>query len=78
VAGEHSYRGEKSSACLISNGSRHSVWALPWEIASCTVRPDDIPISISGDGGLLFAPMDLKTAVIINFNLVHVIWVVRS
>jgi acetolactate synthase-1/2/3 large subunit len=54
------------------------MWALPWEIASCTVRPDDIPISISGDGGFLFAPMELKTAVIIKLDLVHMIWVVRS
>jgi thiamine pyrophosphate-dependent acetolactate synthase large subunit-like protein len=63
VAGEHSYRGEKSSAWLVSNGSRHSVWALPWEDSILHRKTDDMPRSISGDGRFLFAPMEFKTAV---------------
>jgi acetolactate synthase-1/2/3 large subunit len=49
--------------------------ALPWAIAATLVRPAEKVLSISGDGGFLFSGMELETAVRLQSNLVHMIWI---
>jgi acetolactate synthase I/II/III large subunit len=60
---------------LISNGQQTLGVALPWAIAATLVRPADKVLSISGDGGFLFSAMELETAVRLQSNLVHMIWI---
>ena len=60
---------------LISNGQQTLGVALPWAIAATLVRPAEKVISISGDGGFLFSGMELETAVRLQSNLVHMIWI---
>jgi len=60
---------------LISNGQQTLGVALPWAIAATLVRPADKVLSISGDGGFLFSSMELETAVRLQSNLVHMIWI---
>src|SRR5467141_2826682 len=49
--------------------------ALPWAIAATLVRPSEKVLSISGDGGFRFSAMELETAVRLQSNLVHMIWI---
>ena len=60
---------------LISNGQQTLGVALPWAIAATLVRPAEKVLSISGDGGFLFSAMELETAVRLQSNLVHMIWI---
>ena len=60
---------------LISNGQQTLGVALPWAIAASLVRPSEKILSISGDGGFLFSAMELETAVRLNTNLVHLVWI---
>lgn len=60
---------------LISNGQQTMGVALPWAIGTALVRPGDKVLSISGDGGFMQSSMELETAVRLNANIVHVIWV---
>jgi acetolactate synthase I/II/III large subunit len=60
---------------LISNGQQTLGVGLPWAIAACLVRPAEKVISISGDGGFLFSAGELETAVRLQCNLVHLIWI---
>jgi acetolactate synthase-1/2/3 large subunit len=60
---------------LITNGQQTLGVALPWGIAASVVRPAEKILSISGDGGFLFSAMELETAVRLNANLVHMVWV---
>jgi acetolactate synthase I/II/III large subunit len=60
---------------LISNGQQTLGVALPWGIAATLVRPSEKVLSISGDGGFLFSGMELETAVRLQSNLVHMIWI---
>jgi acetolactate synthase-1/2/3 large subunit len=60
---------------LISNGQQTLGVALPWAIAATLVRPAEKVLSISGDGGFLFSGMELETAVRLQSNLVHIIWI---
>jgi len=60
---------------LISNGQQTLGVALPWAIAATLVRPAEKVLSISGDGGFLFSAMELETAVRLQANLVHMIWI---
>jgi acetolactate synthase-1/2/3 large subunit len=60
---------------LISNGQQTLGVALPWAIAATLVRPAEKVLSISGDGGFLFSGMELETAVRLQSNLVHMIWI---
>jgi acetolactate synthase I/II/III large subunit len=60
---------------LISNGQQTMGVALPWAIAASLVRPGEKVISVSGDGGFMQSSMELETAVRLNSNIVHVIWV---
>jgi acetolactate synthase-1/2/3 large subunit len=60
---------------LISNGQQTLGVALPWAIAATLVRPAEKVLSISGDGGFLFSSMELETAVRLQSNLVHMIWI---
>jgi acetolactate synthase-1/2/3 large subunit len=60
---------------LISNGQQTLGVALPWAIAASIVRPADKILSISGDGGFLFSAMELETAVRLNANIVHMVWI---
>jgi acetolactate synthase-1/2/3 large subunit len=60
---------------LISNGQQTLGVALPWGIAATLVRPAEKVLSISGDGGFLFSGMELETAVRLQSNLVHMIWI---
>jgi acetolactate synthase-1/2/3 large subunit len=39
------------------------------------VRPREKVISISGDGGFLYSACELETAVRLNCNLVHLVWI---
>jgi acetolactate synthase-1/2/3 large subunit len=59
---------------LITNGQQTLGVALPWGIAASVVRPAAKILSISGDGGFLFSAMELETAVRLNTNLVHMVW----
>jgi acetolactate synthase I/II/III large subunit len=60
---------------LISNGQQTLGVALPWAIAATLVRPAEKVLSVSGDGGFLFSAMELETAVRLQSNLVHMIWI---
>jgi acetolactate synthase-1/2/3 large subunit len=60
---------------LISNGQQTLGVALPWGIAASIVRPAEKILSISGDGGFLYSAMELETAVRINANIVHMVWI---
>lgn len=60
---------------LISNGQQTLGVGLPWGIAATLVRPAEKVLSISGDGGFLFSAMELETAVRLQSNLVHMIWI---
>jgi acetolactate synthase-1/2/3 large subunit len=60
---------------LISNGQQTLGVALPWAIAVCLAEPGRKVISISGDGGFLFSAVELETAVRLQCNFVHVVWI---
>jgi thiamine pyrophosphate-dependent acetolactate synthase large subunit-like protein len=60
---------------LISNGQQTLGVALPWAIAATLVRPAEKVLWIPGDGGFLFSAMELETAVRLQSNLVHMIWI---
>jgi acetolactate synthase-1/2/3 large subunit len=60
---------------LITNGQQTLGVGLPWAIAAAIVRPSEKILSISGDGGFLYSAMELETAVRLNANLVHLIWI---
>jgi acetolactate synthase-1/2/3 large subunit len=60
---------------MISNGQQTLGVALPWAIAASLVDPGRKVISVSGDGGFLFSAMELETAVRLNCNLVHLVWI---
>ncbi|MGJ8514486.1 acetolactate synthase AlsS [Carnimonas bestiolae] len=60
---------------LISNGQQTMGVALPWAIASALVRPNEKIISVSGDGSFMQSSMELETAVRLNCNIMHVIWI---
>ncbi len=61
---------------LISNGQQTMGVALPfWGIGASFVRPCDKIISVSGDGGFMQSSMELETAVRLNTNILHIIWV---
>lgn len=59
---------------LITNGQQTMGVGLPWAIAASLVRPSEKIISISGDGGFMFSAMELETAVRLNCNFVHLVW----
>jgi acetolactate synthase-1/2/3 large subunit len=60
---------------LITNGQQTLGVALPWGIAGTLVRPSEKMLSISGDGGFPYSAMELETAVRLNANLVHMVWI---
>jgi acetolactate synthase-1/2/3 large subunit len=60
---------------LMTNGQQTLGVGLPWAIAACLVRPHEKVISISGDGGFLFSATELETAVRLQCNLVHLVWI---
>jgi acetolactate synthase I/II/III large subunit len=60
---------------LITNGQQTLGVALPWAIAAASVRPSEKIFSISSDGGFLYSGMELETAVRLNVNLVHLVWI---
>ena len=60
---------------LITNGQQTLGVALPWGIAASIVRPQEKILSISGDGGFLYSAMELETAVRLQSNIVHLIWI---
>ena len=68
----HSFRARQ---LLISNGQQTLGVALPWAIAATLVRPAEKVLSVSGDGGFLFSAMELETAVRLQSNLVHMVWI---
>ena len=68
----HSFRPRQ---VLMTNGQQTLGVGLPWGIAASLVRPNEKIISISGDGGFLFSAMELETAVRLNCNLVHLVWI---
>jgi acetolactate synthase-1/2/3 large subunit len=60
---------------LITNGQQTLGVALPWGIAASIVRPAEKILSISGDGGFLYSAMELETAVRLEANIVHMVWI---
>ncbi|EPE8813034.1 acetolactate synthase AlsS [Yersinia enterocolitica] len=60
---------------LMSNGQQTMGVALPWAIAAALVNPQQKVVSVSGDGGFMQSSMELKTAVRLKSNLLHIIWV---
>ncbi|CPR14409.1 acetolactate synthase AlsS [Brenneria goodwinii] len=60
---------------LMTNGQQTMGVALPWAIASSLIHPGQKVISVSGDGGFMQSSMELETAVRLNSNLLHIIWV---
>ncbi|RLM21699.1 acetolactate synthase large subunit [Brenneria alni] len=60
---------------LMTNGQQTMGVALPWAIAASLIRPAQKVISVSGDGGFMQSSMELETAVRLNSNLLHIIWV---
>lgn len=60
---------------MISNGQQTMGVALPWAIGARLVNPGRKVVSVSGDGGFLQSSMELETAVRLNANVLHIIWV---
>ncbi|WP_092878857.1 acetolactate synthase AlsS [Izhakiella capsodis] len=60
---------------MISNGQQTMGVALPWAIGTWLVDPSRKVVSVSGDGGFLQSSMELETAVRLNANILHIIWV---
>ena len=60
---------------MISNGQQTMGVALPWAIGAWLVNPGRKVVSVSGDGGFLQSSMELETAVRLNANILHIIWV---
>lgn len=60
---------------MISNGQQTMGVALPWAIGAWLVNPARKVVSVSGDGGFLQSSMELETAVRLNANILHIIWV---
>ena len=60
---------------MISNGQQTMGVALPWAIGAWLVDPARKVVSVSGDGGFLQSSMELETAVRLNANILHIIWV---
>ncbi|MGP9418550.1 acetolactate synthase AlsS [Pseudomonas reactans] len=60
---------------LISNGQQTMGVALPWAIGAALVEPGRKVVSVSGDGGFMQSSMELETAVRLDVNLLHIIWV---
>ncbi|MFP1805546.1 acetolactate synthase AlsS [Lonsdalea quercina] len=60
---------------LMTNGQQTMGVALPWAIAAALVNPNQKVLSVSGDGGFMQSSMELETAVRLNCNVLHIIWV---
>lgn len=60
---------------LMTNGQQTMGVALPWAIAAALVNPHQKVVSVSGDGGFMQSSMELETAVRLNANILHIIWV---
>lgn len=60
---------------LFSNGQQTLGVALPWAIGASFADPQKQIISVSGDGGFLFSAMELETAVRVQANFIHFVWV---
>lgn len=60
---------------MISNGQQTMGVALPWAIGAWLVDSSRKVVSVSGDGGFLQSSMELETAVRLNANILHIIWV---
>ena len=60
---------------MITNGQQTMGVSLPWGIAACLTNPGQKVISVSGDGSFMQCSMELETAVRLNCNLMHVLWV---
>jgi acetolactate synthase-1/2/3 large subunit len=60
---------------MFSNGQQTLGVALPWAIAACVANPGSKVISVSGDGGFLFSAVELETAVRLNCDFVHLVWI---
>ncbi|SLM61806.1 acetolactate synthase AlsS [Dickeya aquatica] len=60
---------------LMTNGQQTMGVALPWAIAAALVNPKQKVVSVSGDGGFMQSSMELETAVRLNANILHIIWV---
>ncbi|MFH2393964.1 acetolactate synthase AlsS [Raoultella ornithinolytica] len=60
---------------MISNGQQTMGVALPWAIGAWLVNPQRKVVSVSGDGGFLQSSMELETAVQLQANILHIIWV---
>lgn len=60
---------------MISNIAPTMGVALPWAIGAWLVNPGRKVVSVSGDGGFLQSSMELETAVRLNANVLHIIWV---
>ncbi|WP_192457653.1 acetolactate synthase AlsS [Musicola keenii] len=60
---------------LMTNGQQTMGVALPWAIAASLANPGQKVVSVSGDGGFMQSSMELETAVRLNCNLLHIVWV---
>lgn len=60
---------------MITNGQQTMGVSLPWGIAACLANPGQKVMSVSGDGSFMQCSMELETAVRLNCNLTHVLWV---
>ena len=60
---------------MITNGQQTMGVSLPWGIAACLANPGQKVLSVSGDGSFMQCSMELETAVRLNCNLTHVLWV---
>lgn len=60
---------------MISNGQQTMGVALPWAIGAWLVDRQRKVVSVSGDGGFLQSSMELETAVRLNANILHIVWV---
>ncbi len=60
---------------MFSNGQQTLGVGLPWAIAACLANPGGKVISVSGDGGFLFSAVELETAVRLNCDFAHLVWI---
>lgn len=67
------FRSYEPRHLLFSNGQQTLGVALPWAMAAALANPEQVAVSVSGDGGFLFSGVELETATRLGLNLVHVI-----
>ena len=60
---------------LFSMGHQTMGVAMPWALTAALVRKGHKAVSVSGDGSFMMTVMELETAVRLQLNTIHIVWV---